>query len=179
MYLSEAHWVTHTHTHTQTNDIILCTKQGTDTKLVECPPLLQRIQLIFVPSAIKLMSFIWPSKSRLTFSFLSLNFYLVSVLALSLSLFSTISLWLSSFLGENTQNYEGVTVSFRTESITKYTLTTINTRWEAIQRVMAEKLTRLTHKIAIQLQLVAESCIVCSSRSRRQVRKRLDTSTCT
>jgi hypothetical protein len=40
---------------------------------------------------------------------------------------------------------------------------------------MAAKLTRLTHKIAIQLQLVAESFTICSSRSRRQVRKLLDT----
>jgi len=39
---------------------------------------------------------------------------------------------------------------------------------------MAEKLTRLTHKIAIQLHLVKESCIICSSRSRRPVRKLLD-----
>jgi hypothetical protein len=46
-----------------------------------------------------------------------------------------------------------------------------NTRWEATQRVMAAKLTRLTHKIAIQLHLVAESCTICSSRSRWQVRK--------
>jgi hypothetical protein len=53
--------------------------------------------------------------------------------------------------------------------------TTINTRWEAIQRVMAAKLSRLTHKIAIQLHLVAESCTICSSRSRRPVRKLLDT----
>jgi hypothetical protein len=37
------------------------------------------------------------------------------------------------------------------------------------------KLTRLTHKIAIQLHLVAESCTTCSSRSRRPVRKLLDT----
>jgi len=37
------------------------------------------------------------------------------------------------------------------------------------------KLTRLTHKIAIQLQLVAESFTTCSSRSRRPVRKLLDT----
>jgi hypothetical protein len=44
--------------------------------------------------------------------------------------------------------YEGVSKSFRTESITKST-TTINTRWEATQRVMAAKLTRLTHKITI------------------------------
>jgi hypothetical protein len=51
----------------------------------------------------------------------------------------------------------------------------INTRWEATQRVMAAKLTRLTHKIAIQLHLVAESCTICSSRSRRLVRKLLDT----
>jgi hypothetical protein len=39
---------------------------------------------------------------------------------------------------------------------------------------MAAKLTRLTHKIAIQLHLVAESCTICSSHS-RQVRKLLDT----
>jgi len=40
---------------------------------------------------------------------------------------------------------------------------------------MAAKLTRLTHKIAIQLHLVAESCTICSSRSRRLVLKLLDT----
>jgi hypothetical protein len=39
---------------------------------------------------------------------------------------------------------------------------------------MAAKLTRLTHKIATQLHLVAESCTICSSRSRRPVRKLLD-----
>jgi hypothetical protein len=43
---------------------------------------------------------------------------------------------------------------------------------------MAAKLTRLTHKIAIKLQLVAESCTTCSSRSRRPVRKVLDTTSC-
>jgi hypothetical protein len=47
--------------------------------------------------------------------------------------------------------------------------------WGAMQRVMAAKLTRLTHKIAIKLRLVAESCTICSSRSRRPVRKLLDT----
>jgi hypothetical protein len=62
--------------------------------------------------------------------------------------------------------------------ITKYTLTIINTRWEAIQRVMAAKLTRLTHNIAIHLYLVAESCTICSSRSRQPVRKLLDTPSC-
>jgi len=31
---------------------------------------------------------------------------------------------------------------------------------------MAEKLTRLTHKIAIQLHLMAESCTICSSHSK-------------
>jgi hypothetical protein len=46
---------------------------------------------------------------------------------------------------------------------------------EKKQRVMAAKLTRLTHKIAIQLHLVAESCTICSSCSRRTVRKLLDT----
>jgi hypothetical protein len=40
---------------------------------------------------------------------------------------------------------------------------------------MAAKLTRLTHKIAIQLRLVAKSCTICNSRSRRPVRKLLDT----
>jgi hypothetical protein len=40
---------------------------------------------------------------------------------------------------------------------------------------MAAKLTKLTHKIAIQLYLVAESCIICSSRSSRPVRKLLVT----
>jgi hypothetical protein len=49
------------------------------------------------------------------------------------------------------------------------------TRWEATQRVMVAKLTRLTHKIAIQLHLVADSCTTCSSRCRRPVRKLLVT----
>jgi hypothetical protein len=40
---------------------------------------------------------------------------------------------------------------------------------------MAEKLTRLTHKIAKQLHVVAKSCTICSSLSRRPVRKLLDT----
>jgi hypothetical protein len=40
---------------------------------------------------------------------------------------------------------------------------------------MAVKLTRLTHTIALQLHLMAESCTICSSRSRRPVRKLLDT----
>jgi hypothetical protein len=40
---------------------------------------------------------------------------------------------------------------------------------------MAAKLTILTHKIAIQLRLVAESCTIWSSRSRRSVLKLLDT----
>jgi len=40
---------------------------------------------------------------------------------------------------------------------------------------MAAKLTRLTHKIATQLHLVADSCNSCNSCSRRPVRKLLDT----
>jgi hypothetical protein len=44
--------------------------------------------------------------------------------------------------------YEGVSKSFRTESIAKHTLTIINTRSEATKCVMAAKLTRLTHEIA-------------------------------
>jgi hypothetical protein len=44
---------------------------------------------------------------------------------------------------------------------------------------MEAKLTRLTHKIAIQLYLVAESCTICSPRAKRPVRKLLDTPTYT
>jgi len=40
---------------------------------------------------------------------------------------------------------------------------------------MAGKLTILTHKIAIQLNLVAESCTIWGSSSSRPVRKLLDT----
>jgi len=43
---------------------------------------------------------------------------------------------------------------------------------------MAAKLTRLTHKIATQLHLVAERCTIYSSRSRRPFRKLLDTPSC-
>jgi hypothetical protein len=50
-----------------------------------------------------------------------------------------------------------------------------NTHCEATQRIMAAKLTRLAHKIAVQLHLVAESCTIYSSCSRRPVRKVLDT----
>jgi hypothetical protein len=59
--------------------------------------------------------------------------------------------------------------------IRKYMLTTINTRWEATQTVMAAKLTRLTQKIATQLHLVVENCAIWSSRSTRLVRTLLDT----
>jgi len=71
--------------------------------------------------------------------------------------------------------YEGVSKSFRTESIKKYVLIFVITRGEATQRVMSTKLTVLTHKIAIQLNLVADSCIICTSRSRWPVRKLWDT----
>jgi hypothetical protein len=83
----------------------------------------------------------------------------------------------------NLAKYEGISKSFWTESIMKYMLTTINTHSETMQsthsetmqRVMAAKLTRLTHKIVIQLHLVAESCTICSSCSRQPVWKLLDT----
>jgi hypothetical protein len=61
--------------------------------------------------------------------------------------------------------------TFRDWVTTKYMLTFGITRWEATQRVMAAKLTRLTHKIAIQLHLVAENCTICISRSRWPARK--------
>jgi len=57
----------------------------------------------------------------------------------------------------------------------KCRLTTINTRSEAKHRVIAAEHTILTHKIAIQLHLVAESSTICSSRSRQPVRILLDT----
>jgi len=37
------------------------------------------------------------------------------------------------------------------------------------------KLTKLIHIIAIKLHLVAESCAICNSHSRQQIRKLLDT----
>jgi len=40
---------------------------------------------------------------------------------------------------------------------------------------MGAKLTRLSHKITIQLHLVTESSTICSCRSRWPVRKLLDT----
>jgi hypothetical protein len=49
---------------------------------------------------------------------------------------------------------EDVSKSFRPVSITKYKFNFGITRWETTQRAMAAKLTRLTHKIAIQLHLV-------------------------
>jgi hypothetical protein len=58
--------------------------------------------------------------------------------------------------------YEGVSKSFRTESITNYTLTTVSTHWGATQRIMAAKLTTVAHKIAIQLHPVAQSCTIYS-----------------
>jgi hypothetical protein len=39
---------------------------------------------------------------------------------------------------------------------------------------MAAKFTELTHKMEIQQHLAAENCIICTSRSRRLVRKLLD-----
>jgi hypothetical protein len=42
-------------------------------------------------------------------------------------------------------------------------------------KIMTAKLSRLTHKVAIQLHLAAESCTICSFRSRRPVPKLLDT----
>jgi hypothetical protein len=40
---------------------------------------------------------------------------------------------------------------------------------------MAAKLTKLTHKIAIQMHVVAKTCTICSTRSGRPVRELLDT----
>jgi len=75
-------------------------------------------------------------------------------------------------------SYEDVSIIFQTQSITKCTLTFGITHCCPIQRVMAAKLTRLTHKIAIQLHLVAESCTICSFHSRQPVQKLLDLPSC-
>jgi len=69
---------------------------------------------------------------------------------------------------------QGAPKNFWTESI-KYMLTFGISRWDATQRAMAAKLTRLTHKIEIQLYLVAESHNTCSSHSRQPAQKLLDT----
>jgi hypothetical protein len=69
------------------------------------------------------------------------------------------------------RTYECESKNFRTESVTKCMLTTINTRWEETQMDMVAKLFRLTHKLVVQLHLVARNCTICSSRSRRPVRK--------
>jgi len=71
------------------------------------------------------------------------------------------------------QIYEDISKCFRAESITKYTLTKQSLR--SNKTVTATKLTRLTHKIAIQLHLVAQSCTICISRSVRPVLKLLNT----
>jgi hypothetical protein len=79
--------------------------------------------------------------------------------------------YLEPYLWNYICNIRGCIQKFPDWVITKYTFTTINTCWEATQRVMAAKLTRLTHKIVIHLHLVAESCTICSSCSRQPVWK--------
>jgi hypothetical protein len=86
--------------------------------------------------------------------------------------------WSSKKTEFHLKNYKGISRSFWTESIMKSTTTTtaiINTHWGAMQMVMAARFTRLTHKIAIQPHLVADSCTICSSHSRRPVQKLLVT----
>jgi hypothetical protein len=73
------------------------------------------------------------------------------------------------------RQYEGVSKSFRTEYKTKYMLTFDITCCCPLQRVMVAKLTKLSHKIVIQLHLVAKSCTICSFCSRWQVWKLVDT----
>jgi hypothetical protein len=63
---------------------------------------------------------------------------------------------------KNFPQYAGVSKSFWPEYDNE--IATINTRSEATQRFIAAKFTILSHKIAIQLHLVAESCTICNSR---------------
>jgi hypothetical protein len=72
--------------------------------------------------------------------------------------------------------YEGVTLKF--PDWVDNEICAYNNKYSSRSNTngyMAAKLTRLTHKMAIQLQPVAESCTICISRSRRPVRKLLDT----
>jgi hypothetical protein len=85
------------------------------------------------------------------------------------------SCWFIADVTKISHYIRGLSKIFRTESITKCTLPFGITRWESTQRLMTAKLTRLTHKKAIQPHLVVESCTICSSRSRWSVRKLLDT----
>jgi hypothetical protein len=81
-----------------------------------------------------------------------------------------------SFPGSPTvPTYEGISKSFRTESITKHTLTTIKLVQKQHKGLWLQNSLDRLKKIAIQLHLVAESCTICSFRSRRPVRKLLDT----
>jgi hypothetical protein len=106
-----------------------------------------------------------------------LVFYHITTWCHNLEDYDLVCLFLpvGGFIPEKPAANKGVSKSFRTESVTQYMLTFGITCWEATQRVMAAKLTRLTHRIVIQLHLVAESCTICSSRSRWPVRKLLDT----
>jgi hypothetical protein len=102
---------------------------------------------------------------------------------------SFLTLWNPSFIYPDIQKIQDFKVTAEPGKLSQHTRvypkvsglshseikTTINTRWEATQRVKTAKLTRLTHKVAIQLHLMAKSCTICSPRSRRPVRKLLDT----
>jgi hypothetical protein len=84
--------------------------------------------------------------------------------------------WVEIYLhSPDTPSWRGAQLKAQGQLYLYLTLTVGITRWEATQRVMVAKLTRLTHKIAIHLHLVAESCTICSSRSRRPIWKLLDT----
>jgi hypothetical protein len=71
--------------------------------------------------------------------------------------------------------YESVSKSFRTESITKSRTTTKTPVEKQHKGLWRQNSLDLTHKIAIQLQVAAESSTICSSLLRRLVRKLLDT----
>jgi hypothetical protein len=78
------------------------------------------------------------------------------------------------FCNKRYTDYDVTTVYPKVSGLSQNKIT-INMCWEATQRVMAAKLTRLTHKVVIQLHLVAESYTSCSSRSRQPVQKLSDT----
>jgi len=96
------------------------------------------------------------------------TFYIRRILGILMSI-------LKSKFRPKTISIESTRVYFPDWVDNEYTLTRINTRSDATQRVMAAELTRVTHKIVTRLHLVAENCTIFSSRARRPVRKLLDT----
>ena len=73
---------------------------------------------------------------------------------------------LCHFLKENLMQKH---CSFIRKCISHLKCTTIHSRWEAMQRVMAKRFTKMSETIVILWHLVAESCTTCHSQAYRWV----------